>query len=128
VELVRSGLDVTTTILTRAALRQEDATTVNVLEIAVGELELRLDVVSSAAIDPEVPNSVELEIMVDEVLVLLLDRRAVLAPVVALVGDIASLQDEPLGVLERHFVQYEVHTGNLGTRRAANNRGARWRH
>jgi hypothetical protein len=80
-------LDVVVAALAGTGLCGQQATTVDLLEIAVGELVSALGPLRGFVGEPQVPAGVLLEAVVLDVTVLLLARGLVLAPCVTVVGD-----------------------------------------
>jgi hypothetical protein len=93
VQLRRGGLDVEILVLPRPALRRDDSTPVHLLEVSIRKLVSPFDIFRLFVVNGEVPPCVFLESMRLDEGVLLLGRRLMFTPRVAVIADDAALSD-----------------------------------
>jgi hypothetical protein len=109
VELRCSALDVEVLVLPGPALRRQNPTSVDVLEVPVRESISPFHIFRLLVVDPEMPSCVFLESMRFDERILVSRGRLMLTPCVPLVADHTSLPDAALGIGERPPVKVYGH-------------------
>src|SRR5258706_429940 len=108
-----SACDVVVVALRRTGFGGEEAAAMGLLEVAVGELVMRLGIGILVDVDAEIPPRVLLETVLLDEAVLVLGRRLMFAPVVSVVEDELPVVDQSLGVIERRTVELHCHVDLL---------------
>ncbi len=109
VQVMRGSFYVKVFVLTRSAFGANHSTTVNILEITIGELIPSFGVFGLLVVDTQMPFAVFFKSMPLDEGIFLLRGRLVLAPCVPFIEHEFSVIDEFLGVVEGSPVEFHGH-------------------
>ena len=109
VQMMGGLLNVEVLILPRSAFCGDQAASMNLLKVAIGELVACFAVLAVLFVNAKMPPRVLIITMKENELVLLLPRRLMLAPRVSLIKNILALFDECLRLFECCVVEFHRH-------------------